>query len=279
MELSRAFPLDCCDADEIVPGLLACMSAPPRDRARAWPCSWRGWCAGGLAGVVLGCLAYALGPGSSPATGPAPTPARSAAPGLVALPTQVATAVTAEPEGPEAPARPEPNSFVPALVPVKNLDKHAGPVRHRVAKALARPLSPAYRTLMKSGWQKYGSGRFDAAAVAFGRAVHLEQRHAAGYYGLALALFEQGQEDAALKVLERGAKRTGSKSELWLLAGSIYQWKGKERPARMAYARYLTDHPRGPYAHDVKVILAYESLPALLPFGDEESSEMLADTE
>ncbi len=279
MELSRTFPLDCLDAEEIVPGLLACMSAPPRDRARAWPGSWRGWCAGGLVGVALGCLAYAMVPGSSAATGPAPGPARPAAPDLVAPPPQVATALIAGPESFDAPARQAPDSFAPAIVPVKQLGKHAGPVRHRVAKAIARPLSPGYRALMRAGWEKYGSGRFDAAAVAFGRAVHLEERHAAGYHGLALAFFEQGQDDAALKVLERGAKRTGAKSELWLLAGSIYQWKGKERPARIAYARYLADHPRGPYAHDVKVILAYESLPALLPFADEESSDILADTE
>jgi hypothetical protein len=294
MELSRTFPLDCLDADEVVPGLLELMAAPkrlPSQHAGGWLGSWRGWLSGGLAGVVFGCVAYTLSLGSTPRTAAAPVLALPAAPALAAPPARAEAPRPAEPESPEAPAAVSLASAVPAVTPETFLGSRpdprpvagpklvAGPGRPRSVKAGDRPLSPAYRALLRTGWQRYGAGRFDTAAVAFGRAIHLEERQSAGYYGLALALFEQGSEDAALNVLARGAERTGSKSELWLLAGSIYQWKGKERLARAAYTRYLTDHPRGPFARDVRVILAYESLPALLPFGDQESSEMLADTE
>jgi len=120
-----------------------------------------------------------------------------------------------------------------------------------------------YRRLLRKGWQRLGTGNFRVAAVAFGRAVHLYPDRAAAYYGLALSLFEQGREGAALAVLEQAQKRLGPKSDIWLLAGSAYQFLGREQMARRMYRLYLEKNPRGAYAHDVRLILSYDKLPRL----------------
>lgn len=145
----------------------------------------------------------------------------------------------------------------------------------RKKRKTARFIKPKVpRLLLKRGWRFYSQGNYQSAAVAFGRAVHSSPRHTGGYYGLSLCLFEQGKEDVALKVLEKGAKLVGPKAGLWVLAGSIYQWMGKERMARIAYGRYLKNNPRGEYARDVRVILSRKELPKLLPFDDDLPEEI-----
>ncbi len=129
-----------------------------------------------------------------------------------------------------------------------------------------REMASQYRRLLRRGWRAYDRGDFQAATNAFARAVHSWPARTGGYFGMALSLFEQGAEDGAMQVLERGVKKVGPKAGLWVLAGSIYQFKGKDRLARMAYKRYLHNNPRGRYARDVRVILSYEQLPRLLPF-------------
>lgn len=121
-----------------------------------------------------------------------------------------------------------------------------------------------YRRLLRKGWRLLGRGRYQEAAVTFGRAVHTYPTRTTGYYGLALSLFEQGHEDAALAVLEQAQKRVGPKSDIWVLAGSAYQFLGREKMARKMYRLYLEKNPRGPYTHDVKIILSYDKLPHLL---------------
>ncbi len=119
--------------------------------------------------------------------------------------------------------------------------------------------------LIARGWRFYQARNFVAASNVFGRAVREQPKKIDGYYGLALALFEQGQDDAACRVLERGARAIGKKSELLLLGGSIYQVLGDEAKARDAYERYLKENPRGAYAKDIRALLSLESLPRLKP--------------
>jgi tetratricopeptide (TPR) repeat protein len=122
-----------------------------------------------------------------------------------------------------------------------------------------------FRRLIARGWKFYQAQNFAAASNVFGRATREEPRKIDGYYGLALALFEQGQDDAACRVLERGARAIGRKSELWLLGGSIYQVLGDEAKAREAYQRYLAANPKGAYAKDIRALLSLETLPKLRP--------------
>lgn len=121
----------------------------------------------------------------------------------------------------------------------------------------------SFRALLRKGWQNFRRRRYQPASVAFGRAVHANPRQTDGYYGLALSLFEQGNDGVALRVLESAERKTGPKAEIWVLAGSIYQWLGRERAARMMYRRYLERSPRGPFAGDVKALLARKHLPKL----------------
>jgi hypothetical protein len=137
------------------------------------------------------------------------------------------------------------------------------------SSAPPRFVRDAYRSLVAKGWKSYKQGNFRAAANTFGRAVHESPHRADGYYGLSLSLFEQGQESVALEVLERGALKSGAGGELWVLAGSIYQWMGKEAMARTAYERYIKENPRGAYVHDVKIILKEKPLPRLYPMEEE----------
>ena len=146
----------------------------------------------------------------------------------------------------------------------------------RITKTRSPKMATEYNSLLRRGWARYHKQSFHTSAVAFGRAVHLAPHRTGGYFGLALSLFEQGAEDGAMQVLERGVKKVGPKADLWILAGSIYQFKGKQRLARMAYQRYLRSNPRGKYARDVRVILAYEDLPNLLPFSDDSELTALA---
>ena len=131
-------------------------------------------------------------------------------------------------------------------------------------------MATQYRRLLRRGWRAYDRGDFATATNAFARAVHSWPDRTGGYFGMALSLFEQGAEDGAMQVLERGVSKVGPKAGLWVLAGSIYQFKGNSRLARMAYERYLRTNPRGRYARDVRVILSYEQLPRLQPFFEDE---------
>ncbi len=149
-------------------------------------------------------------------------------------------------------------------------------IAHRGRRHRAPALTPVARTQLRKGWRLYRRGEYRAGGIAFGRAVHANPKHTGGYYGLALCLFEQGKERVALQVLDRGAQKVGTKAGLWVLAGSIYQWLGKERMARLAYRRYLRNNPHGPYARDVRAILARDELPRLLPLDDGQTAELAA---
>jgi tetratricopeptide (TPR) repeat protein len=289
MDGKQATNLDRSQVEELVQDFLEHMSAPPQEDASAF-LPWRpprgrlGW--GSLLGLCLGAAAY-LGWSAvqAPASFAAPLPALpavslpSAADAAPAAPvaTEPATGrVRTDPALVQAPGQAEvtlPGEAAPELVAVRH------PGRRRLSAAPEPGMSRAYKGLLRQGWTAYGRADWKKASVLFGRAVHLDQRQTAGYYGLALALFEQGAEDAALQVLARGAARVGPKTDLWLLAGSIYQWKGREKAARAAYQRYLVANPRGPHARDVRVILAYPHLPALLPFDGDGTLEQLAASE
>jgi tetratricopeptide (TPR) repeat protein len=166
----------------------------------------------------------------------------------------------------------------PAIVPIRrDVSMHSSRrSSKRNTKARSPKMATEYRKLLRKGWSHYHKRSFQSSSVAFSRAVHLAPHLTGGYSGLALSLFEQGAEDGAMQVLERGVKKVGPKADLWILAGSIYQFKGKQRLARMAYRRYLRAHPRGKYVRDVRVILAYEELPSLIPFADESEQTALA---
>ncbi len=120
-----------------------------------------------------------------------------------------------------------------------------------------------YRRLLVRGWRRLSAGEYRKASVAFSRAIRLKPQHKDAYYGLALALFEQKLEDAALSVITRAQKHAGAGADIWLLAGSAYQFLGHEKMARKMYEQYLKKEPRGKFARDVRIILAYDHLPAL----------------
>jgi len=115
------------------------------------------------------------------------------------------------------------------------------------------------------GWHRYRQARYREASVAFGRAVHWAPKKTKGYYGLAISLFEQGFDEAALGVIESGLRKHGGKAKLMLLAGTIYQWLGNEKKAREMYRGYLKANPRSKFAKDVKRLLSLRHLPS--PFG------------
>ena len=123
--------------------------------------------------------------------------------------------------------------------------------------------SGLYRRLLVRGWKRLSAGKYRKAAVTFSRAVNLKPGLKDAYYGLALALFEQKHENAALSVIRKAQKQARAGAEIWLLAGSAYQFLGHERMARKMYEQYLKKAPRGRFARDVKTILAYKNLPPL----------------
>ncbi len=223
------------------------MLAPPA--RQGLPGAWllRDATLGLLVGCVLGLAAFGLVGSDSTTTSP---PSAVIPPGESKSP---APAVKTPAVAPRNPA--------PEEVRLTRL-LSAG-LSRRVALPKSSPRSDTYRTLLRNGWRHFRQNRCHLAAVAFGRAVHLKPRQTDGYYGLALSLFEQGNEGAALRILESGAKKTGPKAALWVLAGSIYQWLGKEQAARKMYRRYLERHPDGAFAGDVRALLSRKRLPVL----------------
>ena len=253
-------------AEEIVEGYLARMAAPAPDEAFLDRPYW--WRKGAGPGLVVGLLvllvgtvAYLLiGIGRPAEAGARPSPSSTAPP-----PQQQALAPT--PDEVAAPHKDE-SALVEPVVPrpkKRGSELKAAPKQSRWNRE--------FRRLLRRGWRLYRQGDLKSASIAFGRAVRAGPGHTGGYYGLALCLFEQGEEDAALQVLEWGDEKLGPRADLWVLAGSIYQWMGKEQMARAAYRRYLEKSPHGALARDIRAILAREELPRLIPADDRERGE------
>jgi tetratricopeptide (TPR) repeat protein len=216
----------------LVDDYLDLMKATPRpQRGIQDLLAGRWWRKGGVAALVCG-LVIGLGGYLAVATPGSPPPQAPRAPAVVEVP-------------PQEVSRPAPQE---TEIPVwrKNFFK-----RNR-----------KYKRLLTRGWRHYRRGSYRKASSAFNRAIRMNPRRTQAYYGLAVSLFEQGYEARALRVLRRGAKRAGPKSNLWVLEGVIHQWRGEERSARKLYRRYLKMAPRGTYARDVRVMLARERLSA-----------------
>lgn len=246
--------------EELLESYLANMRPPESEWAEnQTPTWWRKDIAIGLfVGALMGLLIYQFQNSSEPEI-----KAHKPAIAIAELP-QANPAMEPEPaeetfEAPPPDAGPE--AVARAAIPSQ---KKASP-RYDEANTRGKH-HKKYKVLVRKGWQLYGKTSYHAASVAFGRAVHMSPKQNAGYYGLALCMFEQGREDMAMWVLERGLAKVGPKADLWVLAGSIHQWQGRESEARKAYNTYLQHNPKGQYARELKTILARAELPRLEPF-------------
>ncbi|MBN2496525.1 MAG: hypothetical protein JXR96_18165 [Deltaproteobacteria bacterium] len=233
--------------DELAEGYLACLHPTGAEDAAGPGAGWRFLAAvGSCSGLAVGLLGYLV-------LGAYGTPGPASKPVLAEQLSKAALAAVEEEEAQDAELGDE--------LPLARIV----PPQHRASLDADRTrMSASYRRMLRKGWLRYRAREYRAASIAFGRAVHLDPKRISGYYGLSLSLFEQGLEDAALRTLERGADKVGRKSDLWVLAGSIYQWRGNERLARSAYQRYLDAEPHGAYARDVRFLLSQPRLPELV---------------
>ncbi len=280
--MDASMTIDAGIPEEIVDTLIERMTAPDGDRFEFAKTVWwkKGIVFGSFAGLLLGLTFYLLAQ-SGESNGMESSKHRT-----IPIKATVATAsmentgktknvVLTSPKEKEAGVEHDtsPSLLTPSISRDKKSNKghkiQISTLEINKRKPRKKTRNKGLRRLLKRGWNFYSQGKYQSASVVFGRAVHLNPRHTGGYYGLALCLFEQGKENVALKVLEKGSKKVGPKAGLWVLAGSIYQWMGKEKMARLAYARYLRKHPHGEYARDLRVILSRKKLPKLLPFDDE----------
>jgi hypothetical protein len=221
--------------EELVLSLLSNMSAPESERrfqpSPAWPLSR--FIIGATLGLLMGAAGYFF------------------------LPQDRQDRVELSPEPPGIITKNQ------AIFPAGEVESPS-PLQKRLSKLAKTERKPRFnKSMYRRGWRLYRRQKYSEAMSVFEKVVATSPQHTGGYYGLSLCLFEQEKEDLALQVLERGARKVGPKSMLWVLAGSIYQWMGKERMARMAYRRYLRDHPRGPTAKDLRAILARRPLPRM----------------
>jgi tetratricopeptide (TPR) repeat protein len=250
-----AFDLNPGASSELLEGFLRRLRAPTVVAGSGW---WKtiftlAFPAGAVLGVVVYLVLYAAG-GSSSAPSSMVVKTAVSVPSLPAREENLAV----EPEPPMAP-KDEP-------APAAALPDEPQQVEQTFWQPLQQGarLGPGqYRKLLDAGWIYLRQARYAKAAVAFGRAVHLNHKASEGYYGLALAYFEQGMENEALAVIEQVTGRQGGKADLWLLRGTAYQFQGDEAAARKAYGRYLKLAPTGLYARDVRALLARKELPRL----------------
>ncbi|MBW1811684.1 MAG: tetratricopeptide repeat protein [Deltaproteobacteria bacterium] len=235
--------------DVVVQGFIDKMLAPPKEEDQLANFLKTGWWKKDLAlglslGIVLGLVFYFLIGQRSNQTGSR----------------QVNhAAVITLPAPPRVPSLPE--VFSPEASRLKKLLN--GEFKPRLIALAPSKVACPYNRLLRKGWRSYRSRNYRLAGNFFGRAVHLNPKRTAAHFGLAISLFEQGQEEQALRILDWAARKTGPKAAVWVLAGSIYQRMGKEEIARMMYQRYLSQYPHGAFARDLRVILAEKRLPCL----------------
>lgn len=239
--------IDVEESEEIVEGFLGRMNTSAAEKL-----SERFWLFAVLislfAGLLIGGLAFLIARTAGLLSG-----AASPAPQKVAL---------VEPVAPAAP------------VPVALVTKSA-PTPKPAPPASAAPTPKPDWHMLKVGWSHFNRGSFRSASAAFGQALKADPSHPGAFLGLTASLFALRQEQQALEVLERGVRLLSARSELWVHAGSLYQWLGNGRLARLVYARYLRDAPDGTFVRDVRAVLAQRKLPRLLPFEIPNREEML----
>lgn len=153
--------------------------------------------------------------------------------------------------------------------PERRIPRETQSVVRRSRSRKARLIRVSSRSLLSRGWHFYRTGDYRKASYFFDRVVHLNPKLFQGHFGLAISLFEQGRDEAALQVLERVSMTRGKDAERMLLMGVIYQCLGNEKMARNAYIKYLRKKPFGTLSRDVRSLLARERLP-ILTFPDSE---------
>jgi hypothetical protein len=244
---------DCLD--EVAEAFIGRMLAPGDSGEELIQCLKRPWWktgvgAGLACGVAVGLLAFFMIQGSSRLPCPKPVAASGAALAGVGRPELPPPSVVVAEWSREPAER-------------KDLSRRLRQLKRRAGGRTGGNARATSRRMLSLGWRRYHAGKYQKASVAFARAVHLNPNATSGYFGLAISLFEQGHDEVALQVLEKGAGKKGGKAGAWVLLGAFYQWLGKESMAREMYRRYLREQPSGAFARDVRSLLARESLPVL----------------
>lgn len=254
--MSSSIPINTTNLEEVVESFLGRMLAPGSTIAAPYPqrtFGTREWLWILVAGLAVGGATYiAILEAPWEHTEASTTVLPSGPTTHPPLPPSAATDAQV-PNHPPGVVNPNPDLEKPPEIPGMNTNP--------------APVDP-YDAILRKGWLFYKKGNYPAAAVQFNKAIQYDNHQTGGYYGLAVCLFEQGKEDKAIAVLDEGTQKVGSKDNLWVLAGSIYQWLGKERMARMAYERYLQANPKGFFATDLRAILKHPQLPRVAPFKD-----------
>jgi len=255
-ESSLAFDLSSGESSELLEGFLRRLHAPSVVAGSGW---WKKIVALAVpAGALLGVGLYMVFSTTVASLSAPSSVAEKAVVPVPPLPAVEENLAAVEPEPPMAPKD--------ETAPAANIPQEPEQVGQTFWQPLQKSVklgSGQYRKLLSAGWGYLQQAKYAEAAVAFGRAVHLNPKASEGHYGLALAYFEQGMENEALAVIERVTGRQGGKADLWLLLGTAYQFQGNEASARKAYGRYLKLAPNGPYARDVRALLARKELPRL----------------
>ncbi len=188
-----------------------------------------------------------------PAADPPPALAiTEPAPRVVRLP-------PSEPAPALAPDVPAVTSGAEAPAPPRAGDRAGAPRAGRPGSgrtAAARPAHPpGYEEAMGEGRSRLRAGDADGAAVAFRRAIDLQDT-SESQTGLGQALSEGRRPDEALAPLRRATALDGGNAAAWLALGEVHLVRGETAEARSAYQRYLSLEPSGKYAPEVRQVLA-----------------------
>ncbi|MEW5738141.1 MAG: tetratricopeptide repeat protein [Myxococcota bacterium] len=155
-----------------------------------------------------------------------------------------------KPASPEEPgASTEENSVAEASPPVVT---KAPAVRRQPATGSAEAAS----RLFAAGKKQLDEGRARAALVRFKKAVMRSPKSPEAWFGLALARTDLRQGALARAAAERVLKLDSSHPGATLLLGFLAQQKKDVDTSRKLYARYLELEPEGPFAAEVKSVIA-----------------------
>ena len=129
------------------------------------------------------------------------------------------------------------------------------PVRTDATSAGSAP-EETFETLVKRGRSLAERGQLKAAVTAYRKAIEINPRSPEAHTALANAYYEMDQLAAAERSVQQALKVNENYAPAYVLLGTVYQSLDRVPEAIKAYDRYLALAPDGPFAKDVRDIVA-----------------------
>ena len=113
----------------------------------------------------------------------------------------------------------------------------------------------AYKAALASAEKKNANGNFRSAVAEFRKAIVANPGSVPAREGLAAALFDMGDVEAARAAADEAIALDANASRAHALRGMAAQLAGDRAAAKLSYERYLELEPQGMYSQDIRFML------------------------